>query len=75
MWRGNRSMKIVDLQPDEVKEEAMELVAVGSTGWSALPKITIREDNGEGSGSEIRLVDGRSGEMMDGDALQVFVRP
>ena len=69
-------MRTTDLQPDEQREIVMDLIAVGSTGWMALPKIAVWEENGDGSqGTKIRVMDGRSGEVVDGEGVQVFVRP
>ena len=78
VWRGSRNIRIPDLLPEEKREFNMELIAVGKTGWCALPKINVWDessvDGGDERGKEVPIIDAQDGgDVRDG--LQVFVRP
>jgi len=76
VWHGSRSARISEILPGETGELRLEMMAVGGTGWFALPRVKVWDGEGERR-SEIKVLNGRAQENagIGKDGLLVLVRP
>ena len=65
VWTGDRAGQL-EVPPSESVTLEMQAVAVGVTGWGALPKVTVWEGRGEAERREVKVKQ---------DTRGVYVRP
>lgn len=75
VWHGSRLARLPEIPPGETAEVRLEMMAVGGTGWFALPTLKVYDGDGDRR-SEVRVVSERGDNAERGkDGAVVLVRP
>ena len=76
VWQGNRTSRVNEIQPGGQITARFEMMAVGSVGWFALPKVTIWNGDAE-MRTEIPVTTDMANQGLgkESDGAVIFVRP